>query len=115
MPFTRQRHNGTNETHPRSKEHPHSKAHPNRITRNRTLQFSPQIIGALALAAPVTLLNTHSAIARPRVKSTQYRKLPGAWGWTTGSQTYLRVRPSATTPAVAKVPRRTKMFVWGKY
>jgi cell wall-associated NlpC family hydrolase len=42
-------------------------------------------------------------------------KLNGVWGWTTGSQTYLRVRPGAQTPPVAKVPRRSKLFVWGKY
>jgi len=39
----------------------------------------------------------------------------GVWGWTKGSQTYLRVRPAATTPFVAKVPRHTKLFVWGKF
>jgi cell wall-associated NlpC family hydrolase len=39
----------------------------------------------------------------------------GVWGWTSGAQTYLRVRPSASDPAVAKVPRATKMFVWGKF
>jgi cell wall-associated NlpC family hydrolase len=42
-------------------------------------------------------------------------ELTGVWGWTTGSQTYLRVRPGAQTPAVAKVPRGSKLFVWGKY
>lgn len=42
-------------------------------------------------------------------------KPTGVWGWTSGSQTYLRARPGALTPAVAKVPRHTKMFVWGKF
>lgn len=39
----------------------------------------------------------------------------GAWGWTSGEQTYLRVRPSKTDPIVARVPHATKVFVWGKY
>ena len=44
-----------------------------------------------------------------------FAKPSGVWGWTSGSQTYLRARPGAKTPAVAKVPRHTKMFVWGKF
>jgi cell wall-associated NlpC family hydrolase len=43
------------------------------------------------------------------------KKLVGVPGWTSGSQTYLRVRPSAEMPAVAKVPRHTRLYVWGKF
>lgn len=43
------------------------------------------------------------------------RKLVGVPGWTRGSQTYLRSRPGEATPAVAKVPRRTKVYVWGTF
>jgi len=39
----------------------------------------------------------------------------GVWGWTKGSQTYLRVRPTTKTPFVAKVPKHTKLYVWGKF
>jgi cell wall-associated NlpC family hydrolase len=66
-----------------------------------------------------------AADARPRasriqpaaapVANSNEENLPGAWAWTTGEQTYLRVRPGIQTPIVAKVPHRTRMFVWGKY
>ena len=39
----------------------------------------------------------------------------GVSAWTTGSQTFLRVRPSALTPPVAKVPSNTKLYVWGRF
>ena len=35
--------------------------------------------------------------------------------WTNGSQTYIRVRPNASTPIVAKVAKHTPLYVWGKY
>jgi cell wall-associated NlpC family hydrolase len=111
MPFTRQRHNGTNETHPRRR----TETSLDRMARNRTIHIPPRIVGILALSTTATLLTNHSTVARARANSTQNRRLPGAWGWTTGSQTYLRVRPSAMTPAVAKVPKRTRMFIWGTY
>ena len=34
---------------------------------------------------------------------------------TTGSQTFVRVRPSALTPPVAKVPGGTSLYVWGRF
>jgi cell wall-associated NlpC family hydrolase len=59
---------------------------------------------------------TAKSVRSSAAKQSQAQpKLTGVWGWTTGSQTYLRVRPGAQTPPVAKVPRRTKLFVWGKY
>ena len=39
----------------------------------------------------------------------------GTWGWTTGSATYVRIRPGQQTPIVAKVSRRTKLMVWGTF
>lgn len=41
--------------------------------------------------------------------------LVGVPGWTSGSQTFIRARPSALTPPVAKVPTRTPVYVWGRY
>ncbi|HVF85841.1 MAG TPA: NlpC/P60 family protein, partial [Abditibacteriaceae bacterium] len=43
------------------------------------------------------------------------RKLVGVPGWTSGSQTHLRSRPGDKSPSVAKVPRRTKVYVWGTF
>jgi len=39
----------------------------------------------------------------------------GVWGWTSGSQTYIRARPGVQTPPVAKIGRHTKLFIWGKF
>ncbi len=39
----------------------------------------------------------------------------GVPGWTSGSQTFIRARPSALTPPVAKVPTRTRVYVWGRF
>ena len=39
----------------------------------------------------------------------------GVPGWTSGSQTFIRARPSALTPPVAKVPTRTPVYVWGRF
>ena len=62
-------------------------------------------VAAIALAA--------SCAAPAHAKSAQ--KPTGVWAWTSGSQTYIRARPSATTPPIAKVARHTKLFVWGKF
>lgn len=42
-------------------------------------------------------------------------KVVGVPGWTSGSNTYLRVRPGTATPPVAKVPRHTRLYVWGTF
>jgi cell wall-associated NlpC family hydrolase len=39
----------------------------------------------------------------------------GVRAWTSGSSTYIRARPGATVPPVAKVARHTPLYVWGKY
>lgn len=54
-----------------------------------------------------------AAFANPVAART--RKIVGVPGWTSGSQTYLRARPGEDTPAVAKVPRHTKVYVWGTF
>lgn len=50
-----------------------------------------------------------------KVSNPSTPKPNGVWAWTSGSQTYLRARPGVQTPAVAKVSRHTKLFVWGKF
>lgn len=63
---------------------------------------------ALPLAAVVPLLAiSSSALADAPVV--------GVRGWTTGSQTFVRVRPSALTPPVAKLPTNTQLYVWGRF
>ncbi len=47
--------------------------------------------------------------------SARVRRMVGVPGWTSGSETYLRARPGEKTPAVAKVPRHTKVYVWGTF
>jgi cell wall-associated NlpC family hydrolase len=66
-----------------------------------------------AQAKPQGARQAAMRLGAPAAKTQE--NLPGAWAWTTGAHTYLRVRPSAKTPVVAKVPRRTKLFVWGKF
>ncbi len=39
----------------------------------------------------------------------------GVQAWTSGSQTFVRVRPSALTPPVAKIPANTPLYVWGRF
>jgi len=53
--------------------------------------------------------------AGAHAKPSKTQKLPGVWGWTSGTQTYLRARPGAQTPPVAKVATHTKLFVYGTY
>ncbi|BCM90008.1 gamma-DL-glutamyl hydrolase [Abditibacteriota bacterium] len=39
----------------------------------------------------------------------------GVQAWTSGSQTFVRVRPSPLTPPVAKVASNTPLYVWGRF
>ena len=59
----------------------------------------------LAGAVPILALPTLAAPAN----------LTGVQAWTSGNQTYIRVRPDASTPIVAKVVKHTPLYVWGKY
>ena len=56
-----------------------------------------------------------SQMRSSQTRSSRARKAVGVPGWTSGSQTYLRARPGEQTPAVAKVPRHTRVFVWGTF
>jgi cell wall-associated NlpC family hydrolase len=92
---TRQRNDGHHETQTSLRP-----LHPRRI---RSL-----ITRSLAATAAVTTISLpHTASADP--------KPVGTWGWTTGSATYVRIRPGSQTPAVAKVVNHTQLMVWGTY
>ena len=82
--------------------------------------LSPAVLPSLlpiALCSVFVLpLLTRPCQAKPATKIAAGQKVTqGVWGWTSGSQTYLRARPGAATPPVAKVPAHTKLFVWGKF
>lgn len=51
---------------------------------------------------------THCGVAHAQ------EKLVGVRAWTSGSQTYIRIRPDVGTPPVAKVPVHTQLHIWGK-
>ncbi|HEX8550279.1 MAG TPA: NlpC/P60 family protein [Abditibacteriaceae bacterium] len=92
MPFTRQRPDGTHDAM--------------RISPD----FSLRRLSRLAAVSTAVLCSATLFIPTAFAK-----KMSGVWGWTSGSATYLRARPSAQTPPVAKVARHTKLFVWGKF
>ncbi len=142
MPFPRQRPDGLNETQGSYAELsrtelltavPHSDKSPIQpaaISNSVNMIFAKTVpvmarrmlfCGTAAAICSALVIQTahakpsHGRQAAQRVNVSSEDNLPGAWAWTTESQTYLRVRPSAKTPVVAKVPQRTKMFVWGKF
>ena len=91
MPFLRPGHDGTFAS-PIAPSAPKSR----RVSQYLTL-FS---LSAASLAG--------SASAKP------FRAV-GVKAWTSGSQTFIRARPGAEVPPVAKVDRHTPLYVWGKY
>jgi cell wall-associated NlpC family hydrolase len=77
-------------------------------------------IRQLGLLTLFSLSAAVSASAKPvktskPTKHSRTSKPVGVKAWTSGSQTYIRARPGANVPPVAKVPRHTQLFVWGKY
>ena len=76
-------------------------------TRAGRLRVSRPVLGALPFAGLVPIL-VAPAVAAPA-------KLTGVQAWTSGAQTYIRVRPDASMPIVAKVVKHTPLYVWGKY
>ena len=76
-------------------------------SRASRLRVSQPVLAALPILGAVPILAA-PALAVPA-------KLTGVQAWTSGSQTYIRVRPDASTPIVAKVVRHTPLYVWGKY
>ncbi len=71
----------------------------------------PRFALPLLVFAPCVALVSVASIQPVRADAP----VVGVRGWTTGSQTFVRVRPSALTPPVAKVPSNTPLFVWGRF
>ena len=71
------------------------------------LRLRPVVAASLPALGAVPLLAVPAA-AKPA-------KLTGVQAWTSGAQTYIRVRPSQNVPIVAKVAKHTPLYVWGKY
>ena len=109
MSFARQRLYGTN--HERPAVFPSSL--PRRKIAARRISSRRLAAALKPAAAPVAAIALAASCVPAHAKSA--KKLTGVWAWTSGSQTYIRARPSATTPPIAKVARHTKLFVWGKF
>ncbi len=60
-------------------------------------------------------LLTLCSISAPSMAHAKPFRAVGVKAWTSGSQTFIRARPSAEVPPVAKVGRHTPLYVWGKY
>lgn len=69
----------------------------------------------LPLVATVMSVMTVASFYPTPAISAPSVKLKGTWGTILGSQTYIRIRPSTSTPVVAKVTRGTKVMAWGTY
>lgn len=70
--------------------------------RTQTLQRAALLVAGTSLVAALPVW-------------ARSRRLVGVPGWTSGSQTYLRSRPGDKAAPVTKVPRRTKVYVWGTF
>ena len=79
-------------------------------SRATRLRVARPILAALPFAG---IAGSVPMLAAPAVAAPA--KLVGVQAWTSGSQTYIRVRPNASTPIVAKVAKHTPLYVWGKY
>ncbi len=88
--------------------------------RSTPSRFSPLTLAALSAVfcmgnpSGVQAKSSHYSHSSHRRKAAA-SKPTGCWAWTAGSMTYLRARPGIQTPPVAKVPRHTKLMVWGKF
>lgn len=122
MPSTRQRNDGLHENQSEtpisSLIFPTSGSHPMQYSKS-TRALAPSRIGKLfktaafaavlaAFTAP-QVLTPQAAYAKPSAKPV------GTWGRTTGSSTYIRIRPGTQTPIVAKVAKGTQLMVWGTF
>ena len=76
------------------------------ISRMFFLKIRLRLALPLLVALPIVALSSSVRADAPVV---------GVRARTTGSQTFVRVRPSASTPPVAKVPGGTALYVWGRF
>src|SRR5690606_35488891 len=72
-------------------------------------------LSLLSLAATVMSVMTVASFCPTPALSAPKVKLTGTWGTILGSQVYVRIRPSSSSPNVAKLPRSTKVMAWGTY
>jgi cell wall-associated NlpC family hydrolase len=113
MTLTRQRHDGTSQFSNHSQEtpavlpNPSFDGHSFFIHTSVTRATTRAVQAAIAIAAAAVIFSTPVS-AKPK-------PLVGVHGWTSGSQTFLRSRPGAQTAPVAKVPRHTRLYVWGTF
>jgi len=70
---------------------------------------------AAAVMSVMTVASFCSIPAYAAPSHAQKASLPGSWGVVLGSHTYVRIRPSTSSPNVAKLPRGTKVMAWGTY
>lgn len=84
--------------------HPRTLASPVRISTKKPRRIS-RLVSLFSLSAASL---SGAAHAKPF-------KAVGVKAWTSGSQTFIRARPGANVPVVAKVARHTPLYVWGKY
>ena len=85
---------------------------PSLVRSRRSRPNRPRFSLLRALALPVTAAVPVIAFAVPVLAAPAAIGVPA---WTSGSQTYLRARPSQNTPIVAKVAKHTPLYVWGKF
>lgn len=117
LPSTRQRNDGLHEN---QSETPLSSLI--FLHQSQCSKFVPtrSIFGKLFKTAALAALFTAGAalpIFAPRAAfaQTSAQKIVGTWGKSTGSATYIRIRPGIQTPIVAKIPKGTRLMVWGTF
>lgn len=120
MPFPRQRHDGTHEyAFQFDSSSSCGTSDALQDISPVTFSFRTRNSGSRSLLLWVSLsaasLPALAQVAQARTLRPTNEPKRGAWGWTQGEQTYLRVRPSKNDPIVAKVPHATRVFVWGKF
>lgn len=117
LPSTRQRNDGLHENHietPLS-----SLIFPDQCSKSVPTRAG---LGKLFKTAALAALFTAGAIALPMfdtptafAQSATLQQPVGTWGTSTGSASYIRIRPGVQTPVVAKIPRGTRLMVWGTF
>ncbi len=114
LPSTRQRNDGLHEN--QSEDSSFSASNSSMIFPTRFLKPCSKAAIAVAVATfcATQLFNPQTTQAKPAAKSAAAKPV-GTWGRTTGSSTYVRIRPGAQTPIVAKVPKGTQLMVWGTF